>query len=374
MDRSIASSLCTDLESKVVLLSGPRQVGKTTLAKMLFPNGFTYLNYDLPEHRLILQEKSWNRRVKLVVFGELHKKSEWKTWIKGIFDTEGVHPHLLVTGSARLNTYRRVGDSLAGRFFHHRLHPLDIKELAPHSNPEAALEALLTCSGFPEPFLKGSETFYKRWRRTHVDVILRHDLLLDESVSDIRALETLIELLRQRVGGTVSYANLARDIEKDPKTVKRWLDILENHYVIFRTTPYHRNVARSLLKEPKFYFYDTAFVNGDRGAKLENLVAVALRKELDGMEDTTGVQTALHYTRTKDGREIDFAVCIDTKVTHLIEVKTSDGVLSPHFGHFAQFFPQAQNIQLVESPSREKTFPGGAMVIKLAPWLQSIHL
>ena len=374
MDRPNAQSLREDLDTKVVFLSGPRQVGKTTLAKMLFPHTCVYLSYDSPEHRVILMEKSWDRQSDLIIFDELHKKKQWKSWLKGIFDTEGVTPKLLVTGSSHLNTYRRVGDSMAGRFFHHRLHPLDVKELRKQLSPEQAVSQLLTVSGFPEPFLKGAQVFYNRWRRSHLDIILRQDLLDNESVSDLRALETLIELLRHRVGSSISYANLARDIEKDPKTVKRWLDILENHYVVFRVTPFHRDIARSLLKEPKFYFYDTALVASDHGAKLENLVAVALRKELDRLEDERGMRTGLHVLRTKDGREIDFAVQLDGHITHMIEVKTTDDTPTPHFHYFNQFIPHTHQIQLVEKPRREKSFPDKREVRNLATWLAKMPL
>ena len=179
----------------------------------------------------------------------------------------------------------------------------------------------------------------------------------------------MVLLLKSRVGAPVSYANLARDLERDANTVKRWLLLLENLYVIFRVTPYHQNIARSLLKEPKFYFYDIAQVEGDKGARLENLLACALLKELQFIEDTTGEKTALHYLRTKDGKELDFLVCIENRPTHLIEAKWSDGDPAPAFKHFRQFFPEAKQIQLVKELKREMTFPNGLEIRALIPWL-----
>lgn len=370
MKRNLMPYIAKDLPKKIVLLTGPRQCGKTTLAKQL-AIGYDYLNYDFAEHRLILKEKSWDRKKELIIFDELHKMSNWKRWLKGIYDVEGIPPEILVTGSARLDVHKRVGDSLAGRYFQFRLHPLDLKELLQvgAKHPEQLFQQLWECSGFPEPFLSNEASYYKRWRRSHLEIILRQDLLDLYSGRDIQAIETLVLLLKNRVGSSVSYANLARDLERDAKTIKRWLQLLENLYIIFRVTPYHKNIARSLLKEPKFYFYDFAVVDHDEGAKLENMVACSLLKELQFMEDTQGMNASLHYLRTKDGHEIDFLVVCDKTPQLMIEVKMSDSMPSKAFNVFGPFLPNARKIQLVKSLSREKTFPDGLEIRSLVHWL-----
>jgi predicted AAA+ superfamily ATPase len=259
MKRYLTNYILDDLKKKIVLLTGPRQSGKTTLSKML-SNNFDYLNFDNPEHLLGLIERSWDRSKDLIIFDELHKLKNWKSWLKGIYDTEGVQPRIIVTGSAKLDTYRKVGDSLAGRFFQFRLHPLDLKEIKRINNPDnlqAVLDRLLDTGGFPEPYLEGSTRFYNRWKRSHLDIILKQDIVDLENVRQITSIETLIQLLRKRVGSPVSYNSLAQDLQCSDKTVKRWLTILENMYVIFRVGPFHRNIARSILKAPKYYFYDT---------------------------------------------------------------------------------------------------------------------
>jgi hypothetical protein len=372
MKRAQEEAIRQDLETRLVLLSGPRQVGKTTLSKLLFGR-FDYLNHDLAEHRVAIRERSWDRAADLIILDELHKLRSWKSWLKGVWDVEGPRPRLLVTGSARLDIARRVGDSLAGRFFHHRLHPFDLKELAGQVPAAEAFETLMRVGGFPEPFMNGTERFHGRWRRSHLDIILRQDLIDLEAVRDVQSVETLVELLRGRVGSSVSMSNLARDLERDSKTIKRWLSLLENLHVVFRVTPYHRNVARSLLKEPKFYFHDIALVP-DPGARLENLVACALRKELDRLEDGMGTRTGLHYLRTKDGREIDFAIAIDERVTRLVEVKSADDNPGRAFGHFSAFLPGAKQTQLVSTIGREKTYPGGVEIRALVPWLAGLDL
>jgi uncharacterized protein len=372
MNRTQENPIRNDLDKRIVLLSGPRQVGKTTLSKMLF-NRFDYFNHDLSEHRIAIKERSWDRKLDLVVLDELHKMKNWKEWLKGVYDVEGTRPRLLVTGSARLDIARKMGDSLAGRFFQHRLHPFDLKELRDLVPPKEAFDTIMLTGGFPEPFLAGKERFYKRWRRTHLDIILRQDLIDLDAVRDIQAVETLVELLRGRVGSSVSMSNLARDLERDSKTIKRWLTLLENLYVVFKVTPYHKNIARSLLKEPKFYFYDIAQVP-DRAARLENLVACALKKDLDRIEDTEGIRTSLHYLRTKEKREIDFAVNLDGRVSSIIEVKTSDDKPGSAFGHFSKFLSDTKKTQLVLNLKREKTYPGGVEVREMIPWLSHLDL
>jgi predicted AAA+ superfamily ATPase len=228
--------------------------------------------------------------------------------------------------------------------------------------------------GFPEPFLKGEAIFYNRWKKSHHDIILRQDLLDLESVRSIADMETLIELMRRRVGSPVSHNSLAGDLQRDPKTIKRWLELLENMYVLFRVTPFHKNIARSLLKEPKYYFYDTGQVSGDEGSKLENLVACALLKELHFLEDTLGKSCVLHYLRDKEGREIDFLVVIDGRPSLMIEVKWADDSLSRNFAVFSRYLPDTPSVQLVGKLDREKSFESGARIVKAASWLAELDL
>jgi uncharacterized protein len=377
MKRILTENISTDLEKKIVLITGPRQTGKTTLSKQIMPS-FDYFNYDNAEHRVALLEKSWDRSKPLIIFDELHKMKNWKSWLKGIYDTENIPPSLLVTGSAKLDSYRKVGDSLAGRFFQYRLHPLDLKELlqvfsAP-ADLENFLDKLLISGGFPEPFLEESKNFYKRWKRTHLDIILRQDLIDLEQVSQIKSIETLIQLLRSRVGSPVSYSSLAGDLQCSDKTVKRWLNILENMYVVFKITPYHKNIARSLLKAPKYYFYDTGQVVGDNGIKLENLVACALLKEIHRIEDCFGEVFSLNYIRTKEKNEIDFLVTGEETRPLLLEVKWKDDQPSKNFNRFATHIPNSKKIQLVKELAREKTYPDGVEIRMAHSWLANFSL
>ena len=372
MKRGIEDKIKADLEQKMVFLSGPRQVGKTTLSKSLYPANSEYFNMDNAEHRLLVQKQAWRRDCDLVIFDELHKVRKWKNWIKGIYDTEGVRPRLLVTGSSRLDVYRKWGDSLAGRFYSYRLHPFSVAEVKEKYTADTALEHIMRFGGFPEPFLKGSEEEAKRWRRSHVDRILREDLLDIASVRNLRSVETLVELLRNSVGSTVSYESLSRDLQVSPHTVKQWISILENLYIIFVVTPYHRNIARSLIRQPKIYFYDTGFVKEDDGARFENAVACALLKRLHFLEDTAGEKCALHYLRDKEKREIDFLTVQDGRPEWLIEAKLAD-IDTNSLKHFSGFFDrETKHILLVKNLKRE-LFLGGIHVKKAGSWLQSLE-
>jgi predicted AAA+ superfamily ATPase len=372
MKRIIEAKIKQDLDNKIVLISGPRQVGKTTLAKAIYPKNSEYFNMDSEEHRLLIRKQAWRRDCDIVIFDELHKIKKWKSWIKGVYDTHGVRPRLLVTGSARLDTYRKGGDSLAGRFFHFRLHPFTVAELKGYSPADTNLERIMKIGGFPEPFLSGNEEDARRWRRSHIDRILHEDIFDVAALRNIRGLETLVELLRNSVGSTISYESLSRDLEVSPHTVKQWIHILESLYILFIVTPYSRNIARSLLKQPKVYFYDTGFVKDDKGARYENALACALLKHLHFLEDTKGEKCALHYLRDKEKREVDFLTLCDGQPRWMIEAKVSGDDVSS-LKHFSGFFTKkTEPILLVKNLKRE-LYLDGIKVKKAGAWLETLE-
>lgn len=221
-----------------------------------------------------------------------------------------------------------------------------------------------------ESFLAYDEVFYRRWQKTHLDIILRQDFLDLYSVRSIKTIEVLLSLLKTRVGGSISFANLANDLQVDPKSVKAWLEMLEDIYAIFKITPYHQNISRSLLKEPKYYFYDIARVQ-DTGARLENLVACSLLKEIHYLNDVFGHQLNLHYLRTKDGNEIDFLVTSDNVPILCIEVKASDSSTSKHFEFFKKFIQPVHCGQLVLELPREYDTDTGIEIRNLKQFLMN---
>jgi len=336
MKRFQQGLIVRDLARKMVFITGPRQVGKTSLALEIGKSvdKSVYLNYDNFEHRDIIHQAAWLPDTKLLILDELHKMKGWKNFLKGIYDVKAPAQQILVTGSARLEAFRQSGDSLAGRFFRHRLHPFSMAEI-PNSS-DSDLDALMSRGGFPEPFLAESDDDANRWRLQYVDGLIRNDILDFERVHDFRAIQLTLELLRRRVGSPVSFSSLARDVECSPNTIKRYVEILESLFIIFRVTPYHRNIGRSLLKEPKIYFFDTGMVKGDDGTRLENLVAASLLKKLDYIEDTRGIPCRLETLRTKEKKEVDFVLVEDEQPTLIVEVKLSDSRISPSLRYFHQ--------------------------------------
>lgn len=371
MKRYLSDNIAKDCARKMVLLSGPRQVGKTTLANSLPFSPSTYLNFDAEEDRDTINRKIWPRESKLVILDELHKKKNWKRWLKGVFDTESYPPYLIVTGSARLDIYRKGGDSLAGRYFPFRLHPLSVAELSEVESSRESLEKLLILGGFPEPYLSGSEVDAKRWRRTHVERILREDILALEQIRDLRSVEFLVDLLSRQVGSLISYDSLARDLEVSPHSIKRWIEILESMYVIFRVTPYAKKVKRGIKKQPKVYFYDTGYVRGDNASRLENLVATALLKYTHFREDVFGERRALHFVRNRNRQEVDFCLVCEDSVEQLVEVKQS-ATDTRQLNYFhQQLQPQKRSVLLVYDLGRSRSLES-VDILRADEWLREL--
>jgi uncharacterized protein len=356
MERYLYRPIKKDLQKKMVILTGPRQVGKTWLAKALMPEFKTpqYLNYDNIDDARIINSQSWPVQSDLLVLDEIHKKTDWKKFVKGIFDTRPPKQSLLITGSARLDTFRQSGESLAGRYFPMRLNPISVRELKGSVSPDKALALLNKLGGFPEPFLSGSETDAARWRNQYYTDLIREDILEFSRIQEIRSMKLLLELLRSRVGSPISYTSIAQDLQLAPNTVRKYIDVLESLCIVFTVRPFHANVARAILKEPKLYFYDSGFVLGGEGIQLENTCAVCLLKHVQYLQDTTGEEAELNYIKTKDGREIDFSLSRKKQATHLIEVKLSDDSPSASFKLLAQKLPEAKAVQLVQNLRREQ--------------------
>ncbi len=375
MHRYLDDRIQADLARKLVVVTGPRQVGKTTLARQLMAGlePAQYLNWDVAADRAVLQRQSWLPRSRLLVMDEIHKMPGWKAWLKGVVDGRAPQQALLVTGSARMETFRQSGESLAGRYFAYRLHPISVREWCEQqqAQPDDALDHLLARGGFPEPCLADDAVQADRWRQQYITDLVREDVLEFSRLQEIGTMRLFVDLLRERVGSPLSLASIARDLAVSPTTLKRYLDILQALFIVFTVQPWHHNIARAILQSPKVYFYDIGLVRGDDGLRLENAVAAMLLKQVQFQADALGQQTGLHYVRTKDGAEVDFALSRDGALTHLIECKLGDD--KPHRAllRFAGEFPSVQAVQLVRHLRQEQEVDG-LRITAAAPWLAGL--
>jgi len=351
--RYLEAQARSDLQRKMVFVSGPRQVGKTTLAKRILGRSQGYLNWDVAEHR----ERILKRELPatpLWVFDEIHKYRSWRNWLKGLYDGKDPGQQILVTGSAKLDYYRFGGDSLQGRYHHLRLHPLSVAELDIES--AADFQQLLRLGGYPEPFFSGSETFAKRWSREHRSLIIREELADLERVNDLGNLELLAIRLPELVGSPLSLNALREDLQVSHKTVAKWVQMLERLYALFRLPPFGAPKLRAVKKEQKHYHLDWSLVPDD-ALRFENLVAAHLLKWVHWQQDTEGRDLELRYFRDVDRREVDFVVVERRKPIQLIECKWSDAPVSRGLGYLKERFPAAEAFQISATGSKDFVSP-----------------
>ena len=358
----------------MVFIVGPRQVGKTWIAKEL-AKGFersVYLNYDNLPDREMIKKMSWAPTTQLVIFDELHKMNGWKNYIKGVYDTKPSTLRILVTGSASLQTHKKIGDSLAGRYFVHTILPLSLSELPLEQDSalDENVERLIERGGFPEPFLAELKQDADRWRTLYTESLIRTDVLNFASVEDVGAMQEVFALLRGSIGSPVSYSSIARVVGISPITVRRYIRIFESLFLIFVIRPYTKKISRAILKEPKIYFFDTGLVLGDAGAQFENFVAVSLLKDVLGKNEVTGQQNALAYLRTKEGKEVDF-VLVDSahNLDRLIEVKVSDRELSAGLKYFKER-NTVDIVQLVQHLRNDQQLDSHIRIMNAGRYLQ----
>lgn len=391
---------------KMIFLTGPRQVGKTTFARNWLATQNAddlYFNWDDPAvfreykrnplyFKNIIDER-FTKKPLPMVFDEIHKLKNWRNILKGIYDTNKEKITLLVTGSARLAWYRKSGDSLVGRYFPYQMLPLGLPEvvndfshilmtdepvrtsnsLVDYSrkiktvNMDEKLDALLAFSGFPEPFIKNSTRFYNRWNAEYKSLLTKEDIRDLSRISDIKGIEHLIELLPSKVGALLSVNSLVEDTGSHHATVSRWLEILKAIYLIFTLRPWHKNIIRSIKKENKLYFYDWTNVP-DPGIRFENLLAVSLVKMAARFSETGLGTFEVMHIRNKEKQEIDFVLVKNGRPLALFEAKESDSEISRTGLYFGKQL-SIPYFQIVRRCRKTEVFPGNCAIIPATNFL-----
>jgi len=360
MIRYLQQPVERDVSNKMVFVGGPRQVGKTTLARQILAGDEGYLNWDVAEDReRILKREIPN--TPLLVFDEIHKYRSWRNYLKGLYDRDRGRRRILVTGSARLDFYRFGGDSLQGRYHYWRLHPLSVAEL--HIRRTRELADLLRLGGFPEPFLGGADIDAKRWSREYRSRLVREDLVSLERIQDLGNLELLMLRLPELVGSPLSVNALREDLQISHKTLMHWLEILERLYAVFRIAPFGAPSIRAVKKAQKHYHLDWSLVP-DQALRFENLVACHLLKWIHYEADAKGRDLELRYFRDVDGREVDFVVLEGRKPIQFIECTWADAEIVQPLRYLTRRFPQCPAWQIACVGTKDYMSPEG---IRIAP-------
>lgn len=386
--RYLTPYILADLKEKMVFLSGPRQVGKTTLSQKIGKDDFkqfAYLNWDLRADREQILKTEWPADAELIIFDEIHKYRKWKTLIKGYYDKYKERYKFFVTGSARINIYRRGSDSLQGRYHHCRLHPFSLAEycekknllipgeklIFPSEQNQEALDTLFRFGGFPEPLFKQDERHLRRWHKEKLERLFREDIREVEMIRDLSGIQLLSDLIPGRVGSLLSLNSLREDLEVSHRTVTHWMSVLESFYYHFRMTPYVNRLVRGLKKESKYYLWDWSEIE-DPGARFENLVASHLHKLVHFLNDIEGYHASLHFLRDKEKREVDFLVAVNNKPWFACEVKISDAPPSKHLAYFKEKLDIPFAYQVAKSGQADYETPQGIRLLPAAKFLSSL--
>lgn len=358
MKRYLTPQVEKDLNRKMVFVAGPRQVGKTTLALMMDQGKSGYLNWDVAEDRERILRREL-RASQLWVFDEIHKYRMWRNYLKGLYDGRREGQRILVTGSARLDLYRRSGDSLQGRYNLLRLHPLSAAEIDATSPSD--LNDLIRLGGFPEPFFGGSEVEARRWSREYRTRLIREDVADLEKIQDLGSLEHLMIRLPDLVGSPLSINSLREDLQVSHKTVDRWIQAMERLYAVFRVAPFGPPGIRAVKKACKHYFYDWT-LPPEQPQRFENLVASHLLKWVHFIQDTEGRDVELRYFKGADGREVDFVVNERGKVLFAVECKWADTEVERGLRYLVEKVPVERAFQISATGTKDFMTPEGIRV------------
>ncbi len=352
--RYLTEAIAADLADKMVFIGGPRQVGKTTLAVELVSSRFGetgYFNWDNRRHRKNVMAGEWPGSADLIILDEIHKYRKWKTVVKGAYDVYKERYRFLITGSARLDMYRKGGDSMLGRYHYYRLHPFSLAELLGRNNPMEVMaelpltetgsesrdlfETLMTFGGFPEPLMKQNARTLRRWHNERHNRLFREDIRDTEQIREIVTMQLLGDMLPDRVGSPLSLNSLREDLDVSHRAVSNWLNILDAFYYSFRIQPHTGGNFRSLKKTAKLYLWDWSEVENE-GARFENCIAAHLLKLVHFLKDREGYKTDLYYLRGTDKKEVDFLVTVDKKPWFAVEAKSNATTASPHLFYFRE--------------------------------------
>ncbi len=384
-NRYLKPFIARDLQEKMIFMGGPRQVGKTTFSKLVAEKDYAYYNWDNKEQRRAILRAAWPAENRLIILDELHKYSRWKSFIKGEYDVHKERHNFFVTGSARLNVYKKGGDSLLGRYHYYRLHPFSYAELlhlqnelipgkelafASKANNQDIVDTLFAFGGFPEPYLKAAPTQLQRWHNERKQLLFREDIRDLTNIRDLSTMEILSDLLPSKVGSALSINSLREDLEVTHKSVVLWLKVFDLLYYSYRLYPYQSTKIKALKKEAKLYLWDWSEIEA-AGIKLENMVASHLLKMVHFLYDVYGHPVELYYLRDTLGREVDLLVTYKQKPWFAVEVKLSEDKISKDLLYFKEKLQIPYCYQVIKNYDQH-VIDNGIHIISLEKFLKGL--
>lgn len=399
LDRPLYRNIWKELtrEKRMVFMAGARRVGKTTLGEMIgqsYPNR-VYLNWELPEDRTRLirtpaffeEVERQDESTPLVMFDEINRHRGWRRYLKGAYDRVEGDYQFLVAGSSRLDYPQRRGDSLAGRYYLLHLWPFTQAELGrANCKPEAffgnplqvSMERyselsglwaeLAEQSGFPEPYLSGRKTSYRRWSTAYAEQLIREDIRDLTGVKGITELETLYHLLPAQVGRLLSVPSLAQGLQVAYNTIRSWLTTLQRFFAVLGLSPWSRGVPRAIREGQKIYLWDVPRVR-DAEARFENMVALELCRAVSNWNEMGYGRFGLNFIRTKDQQEVDFLLSDDGRPVLLVDARAEEHQPSPALMKF-QAALKVPAVQLVEAAEGYRRVSNDGQSILIAPACQ----
>jgi predicted AAA+ superfamily ATPase len=324
----------------VVSITGPRQSGKTTLAKMCFPH-YSYVSLENPEtfEEAQTDPKLFLTRFKSgLIIDEIQLQPQLFSYIQTISDERNRTGEYILTGSQNFLLSAKISQSLAGRVFITHLLPFSISELKHTDYEQNNYEQYIFKGFYPRLYDKNIEPkfFYPSYIQTYIERDVRQIV----NVSNLFLFQKFMRLAAGRIGQILNYSNIANELGVDLKTIKSWFSILETSFIVFFMQPHFQNFSKRLIKTPKLYFYDTGLAcnllgikNLDeiethwaRGALFENMMIADLMKNYFNRSETP----PLYYWRDNTGNEIDCLIDSGSLIKS-VEIKSSTTISSNFF-------------------------------------------
>ncbi|HTI07702.1 MAG TPA: ATP-binding protein [Puia sp.] len=328
---------------KAIAIVGPRQSGKTTLARDVF-KGKQYVSFENPDNRRFMTEDPrgfLEIYQEGAIFDEAQRVPELFSYLQQILDENPARGQFILTGSNNFLLQENISQSLAGRIAYMYLLPFSNKEAEMLMGKSQTLEDAIFKGGYPAIY--DNNIAPNKWLPNYISTYVERDVRQIKNISDLATFEKVIKLCAGRVGQLLNMSSLAIEAGVDSKTIASWLSILQSSFIIYLLQPHHQNFHKRLVKMPKLYFYDTGLVcsllgitnvdqiplHPQKGSLFENFVINELVKERFNNNEPHN----LYFWRDNTGNEIDIVIDKGTSL-YPVEIKSGKTVTSDYFKNF----------------------------------------